>query len=363
MNNGKRTKLYNCHIQNSAKLVNFAGFEMPMQYTSIIAEHKLVRESVGIFDVSHMGEIFIKGKKALEHVQTITVNDASRLEIGKVQYSAMCYENGGIVDDLLVYKLTENEYMLVVNGANKDKDFEWIVKNNMFGTDVIDQSENYSLIAVQGPNSQKVLEKLLARSIEIDFYTFFVYDSFKTDIIVSRTGYTGELGYELYFKGDPEEAEQIWNDLLQAGKEFNIAPVGLGCRDSLRLEMGYCLYGNDIDETTSTLEAGLGWITKLKKGDFIGREILIDQKENGIKRKLVPLIIEGRAIPRKDYIITKNGRSIGKITSGTMSPMLNQPIALGYVEIENAKIDDEVEVTIRNKSFNAKITKLPFVNK
>ena len=363
MNNIKRTKFYNCHIQSSAKMVDFAGFEMPIQYSSIIAEHKLVRESVGMFDVSHMGEIIIKGDKALEHVQYITVNDASKLDIGKVQYSAMCYENGGIVDDLLVYKLTEDEYMLVVNGANKDKDYDWIVKNNIFGTDVIDQSESYSLLAVQGPNSQNVIEKFLGRDVEIEFYTFFISNSFNTDIIVSRTGYTGELGYELYFQGNSDTAEKIWNELLEAGKEYDIAPVGLGCRDSLRLEMGYCLYGNDIDETTTTLEAGLGWITKLKKENFIGREFLIDQKGNCIKRKLMPLILEGRAFPRKDYKINKNGGSIGQITSGTISPILNKPIALGYVDIEYAKPDEEVEVEIRNKTFNARITKLPFVKK
>ena len=363
VNNMKRTKLYNCHIQSSAKMVDFAGYEMPIQYSSIIAEHKHVRDSVGIFDVSHMGEIFIKGDKALDLVQHITVNNASKLEIGKVQYSAMCYENGGIVDDLLVYKIEDNEYMLVVNGANKEKDFEWIVKNNIFGAEVIDKSDSYSLIAVQGPNSQKVVEKFLGMDVNIEFYNYFMHGSGGDQIIVSRTGYTGELGFELYFEGDNDKAEKIWNELLEVGKEFNIAPVGLGCRDSLRLEMGYCLYGNDIDETTTTLEAGLGWITKLKKGDFIGRDHLLHQKENGISRKLVPLFIEGRAFPRKDYQIMKDGLSVGKITSGTMSPILNKPIALGYVDIDYAKVDEEVEVSIRNRSFKAIITKLPFVKK
>ena len=357
----KQTKFSNIHKQFGAKLVEFAGFEMPVQYTSIIAEHKSVRQSVGVFDVSHMGEIIIKGEKALDFVQKITVNNAAKLEIGKVQYSAMCYNDGGIVDDLLVYKISDNEYMLVVNGANKDKDFNWMKENNSFGVNIIDESDDYSLLAVQGPNSQKVIEKLLGEEINVEYYHYFNSKLMDIDVIVSRTGYTGELGFELYFKSDVETAEKIWNSIFEAGKEFNIAACGLGSRDTLRLEKGFCLYGNDIDETTTPLEAGLGWITKLKKGDFIGRDVLVKQKVEGVKRKLVPLIFEQRAFPRHNYEIKANGEKVGHITSGTVSPILEKPIALGYVAVEYAKMDETVQVVVRNKEVNAKITKLPFV--
>ena len=359
----KQTKFYNCHIKSNAKMVDFAGFEMPIQYSSIRAEHKIVRSSVGVFDVSHMGEVIVKGEKALDFVQHITVNNAAKLEDGRVQYSAMCYENGGIVDDLLVYKITDNEYMLVVNGSNKDKDFEWMNKNNSFGAEIIDESDEYSLLAVQGPNSRKVIEKLFNQKVDLEFYTFLHSSIFDTTVIVSRTGYTGELGYELYFKGSEEIAEKIWNELFKLGEEFEIEPAGLGCRDSLRLEMGYCLYGNDIDQTTTTLEAGLGWITKLKKGEFIGKEVLVAQKENGVNRKLVPLLFEGKAFPRKDYEIQKDGKTVGRITSGTVSPILDQPIALGYVEFDLANVGETVDVIIRGKENKAKVAKLPFVKR
>ncbi len=359
----KRTKFYNCHLVKNAKMVEFAGYEMPIQYNSIIAEHKAVRESVGVFDVSHMGEIIIKGENALSFIQHITVNNAANLQIGKVQYSAMCYENGGIVDDLLVYKIDDFEYMLVVNGANKEKDYEWMIKNNSFNTEIIDESDDYSLLAVQGPNSRRVIEKVFNKEIDIEYYNFVKAELFGKEIIVSRTGYTGELGYELYFKGDEKLAEQIWDLVFAMGEEFNIAPTGLGCRDSLRLEMGYCLYGNDIDETTTTLEAGLGWITKLKKGEFIGSDVLVNQKENGIQKKLMPIIFDERAFPRKDYEIQKDEISVGKITSGTVSPILEKPIALGYVNIDLAIEGTDIDVLIRNKLVSAKITKLPFVVK
>ncbi|MCW8849879.1 MAG: glycine cleavage system aminomethyltransferase GcvT [Melioribacteraceae bacterium] len=359
----KETKFYNCHIKQNAKMVDFAGFTMPIQYNSIIAEHKAVRETVGVFDVSHMGEIIIRGDAALDFVQKITVNNAANLEIGKVQYSAMCYENGGIVDDLLVYKINEKEYLLVVNGSNKDKDYEWMIKNNSFGVDIIDESEEYSLLAVQGPNSQKLVEKLFNQKIDIEFYSFINATFLDTQVIVSRTGYTGELGYELYFKGSEEIAEMFWDKLFDTGKEFGIVPTGLGCRDSLRLEMGYCLYGNDIDQTTTPLEAGLGWITKLKKGEFIGSDVLIKQKEEGIKNKLVPLIFDERAFPRKDYEIAKDGKIIGRVTSGTVSPIIEKPIAMGYIKTEFAKVDEMVDIMIRDKAVPARITKLPFVSK
>lgn len=359
----KKTKFYDKHVEYNAKIVDFAGFKMPIQYSSIIAEHKAVRDSAGVFDVSHMGEIIIQGDKALEFVQYITTNNAANLIDGKVQYSAMCYENGGIVDDLLVYRLSDNKFMLVVNGANKDKDYEWMVKNNSFEVDIVDESDDYSLLAIQGPNSKNIVEKIFNQTIDIEYYTFTSSELFNTEIIISRTGYTGELGYELYFKGSKEAAEKLWDMIFDLGKEFNVIPTGLGCRDSLRLEMGYCLYGNDIDENTTPLEAGLGWITKLKKGEFIGSNTLADQKESGVNRKLVPLIFDGRAFPRKGYDIVNNGEIIGKITSGTVSPILEKPIALGYVETEFSRQGTQLNVSIRNKEVPAVITKLPFVKK
>lgn len=361
--NMKRTKFFNWHVKNNAKIVEFAGFEMPIQYSSIVAEHKAVRNSVGVFDVSHMGEIFIRGKEALEFVQYITINNAAKLSNGDVQYSAMCYADGGIVDDLLVYKIEENEFMLVVNGANKDKDFAWMNENNKFNAAIEDESDDYSLLAVQGPNSQKVVEAAFNLKIDLEFYHFLKTSFAGVEFIISRTGYTGELGFEIYFKGDEDFATSIIEKLFEVGKEFNIMATGLGCRDSLRLEMGYCLYGNDIDETTNPLEAGLGWITKLKKGDFVGRDALLDIKEKGVTRKLVPLVFNDRAFPRTGYDIQKDGKLIGIITSGTVSPILGKPIAMGYVNINNANVDEVLEVIIRGKAINAIVTKLPFVKK
>jgi len=356
----KKTKFIDVHKRYGAKLVEFAGFEMPIQYSSIIAEHKAVRNSVGVFDVSHMGEIIIKGENALEFVQNLTINDASKLEIGKVQYSAMCYEDGGIVDDLLVYKLAEDEFLLVVNGANKDKDYQWLIKNNNYNVKFNDESDEYSLLAIQGKNSQNIVDKIFNQKIDLEYYNFFTTKLFNNEIIVSRTGYTGELGFELYFKGSKEFAEKVWVKLFEVGKEFNIQPTGLGCRDSLRLEMGFCLYGNDIDSTTNPLEAGLGWITKLKKANFIGKEALEKIKTDGIKRKLVPLIFEEKVFPRKGYDIVEAGKIIGKITSGTVSPILEKPIALAYIDVEFANEGNFVEANIRGKGAKALITKLPF---
>ncbi len=359
----KKTKLYNVHEKLGAKIIEFAGYLMPVQYSSIINEHKAVRNSVGVFDVSHMGEFIVEGKEALDLVQYVTVNNAAKLTAGRAQYSAMCYENGGIVDDLLVYKLDENKYMMVVNASNIEKDFEWVTKNNKFDAEVRNESDDYTLIAVQGPNSKKVLEKITADPLELEFYHFYNTKIDGTGVLISRTGYTGELGYEIYFKGDEAEAENIWDKIFQAGKEFDIQPAGLGARDSLRLEMGYCLYGNDIDETTNPLEAGLGWITKLKKGEFIGREALLKVKEEGLQRKLVPMTLDEKAFPRHGYPILKNDEEIGKVTSGTVSPVLGKPIALGYVKINFTAEGEEVFIQIRNKSHKARIVKLPFISK
>lgn len=359
----KRTTFNNIHKQLGAKLVEFAGYEMPIQYSSIIAEHKAVRNSVGVFDVSHMGEVFVKGEKALDFVQHITVNDASKLFSGRVQYSAMCYEEGGIVDDLLVYRIADDEFMLVINASNIEKDFAWMQLNNKFGVELKNESDEYSLLAVQGPNALKTLQKLTDTQINLEYYHFTKLTLAGIDMIFSRTGYTGELGYELYFKGNEKVAEDLWNKIFEAGKEFDIQPVGLAARDSLRLEMGFCLYGNDIDQTTNPLEAGLGWITKLSKQSFIGKDALVKFKENGLKRKLVAITSDEKTFPRHGYDLSVNNNKIGTITSGTVSPVLEKPIAMGYVETQFAEIGSEINFLIRGKEFPAKVVKLPFVKR
>jgi len=359
----KKTTFYNIHEKLGAKIVEFAGYLMPIQYSSIIAEHKTVRNSVGVFDVSHMGEVFVSGEKALDFVQHITINDASVLFPGRVQYSAMCYPDGGIVDDLLVYKLADDKFMLVVNASNIKKDFNWMNENNKFGVELKNLSDDYSLLAVQGPNSKEVVKKICNKNLDLEYYHFMQAQIDGIDMLVSRTGYTGELGYELYFKGDEKTAEQVWNAVFNAGKEYGIQPVGLAARDSLRLEMGFCLYGNDIDQTTNPLEAGLGWITKLKKQEFIAKDVLLKVKADGLKRKLVPLITEEKAFPRKGYEITSSGKKVGILTSGTVSPVLDKAIALGYVETQFAEENTSLNFLIRGKEIPTKVTKLPFVRK
>lgn len=344
-------------------MVDFAGFEMPIQYSSIIAEHKAVRNNVGVFDVSHMGEFFVSGEKALEFVQSITTNDASRLYPGRVQYSAMCYEDGGIVDDLLVYQLEENKYMLVVNASNIEKDFDWAEFHLIDGVTLENHSDDYSLLAIQGPDSQKVMEKLFGKTFSMDYYHFETEKYNDQEIIVSRTGYTGELGYEVYMKVDTATAEKFWDELFEAGKEFNIVPVGLAARDTLRLEMGFCLYGNDIDNSTNPFEAGLGWITKMKKGNFIGKDALVAVKEKGLSRKLIPLVCQAKAIPRKGYPIQINGEEIGSVTSGAMSPILERGIALAYLDKRYTEEETSVNIMIRGKEIPATVTKLPFVKR
>ena len=359
----KHTKFYNAHKNLDAKIVEFAGFEMPIQYNSIIAEHKSVRNSVGVFDVSHMGEVFVKGKFALDFVQYITINDASKLFPSRVQYSAMCYEDGGIVDDLLVYRIAEDEFMLVINASNIDKDFAWMEQNNKFDVELNNLSDEYSLLAVQGPFSQKTLQKLTDAKLNLEYYHFTNLNLAGIDMLVSRTGYTGELGYELYFRGDEKTALKVWDKIFEAGKEFNIQPVGLAARDSLRLEMGFCLYGNDIDQTTNPLEAGLGWITKLTQPKFIGKEALLNAKENGLNRKLVAITSDEKIFPRQGYDISVNNNKVGVVTSGTVSPMLDKPIAMGYVEKDYSEIGSEINFLIRGKEIAAKVVKLPFVKR
>jgi len=359
----KKTTLYSVHEKLGAKIVEFAGYLMPIQYSSIIAEHNAVRNSVGVFDVSHMGEIFVTGEKAVDFVQHITINDASKLYPGRVQYSAMCYNDAGIVDDLLVYKFADDKFLLVVNASNIDKDFSWMNENNKFGVTLENKSEEYSLIAVQGPNSNKTLQKICDKEINLEYYHFFEAKVAGVDMILSRTGYTGELGYELYFRGDSKTATHIWNKIFEAGKEFNIQPVGLAARDSLRLEMGFMLYGNDIDKTTNPLEAGLGWITKLNKGNFIGRDVLLKVKAEGLNRKLVAMQGNDKSFPRHGYEIKAGGRKIGEVTSGTVSPVLEKPIAMGYVDVAQAAEGNEVNIVVRSKESPVKIVKLPFIKK
>ncbi len=362
----KSTSFTKIHKELGAKLVEFAGFEMPVQYTSIIQEHNAVRNSVGVFDVSHMGEIEVSGTDAFAFVQFVTTNDVSKLEEGRVQYSAMCYDDGGIVDDLLVYHCG-NYVQLVVNASNKDKDFEWLKsKAKKFShVHLLDRSDETSLLAIQGKNSLATLQKISSVDLSpLQYYTFIWGKIVGIEVLISRTGYTGELGFEIYFHGSEKDAEKIWYAIFDAGDEFNIQPCGLGARDSLRLEMGFCLYGNDIDQTTNPLEASLGWITKLNKGDFVAREILLQKQQEGLKRKLVGFIMENdKAIPRQHYTLQSNGSNIGEVTSGTMSPTLSKGIGMGYVATEFAKVGNTIEVNIRNKQERATIVKLPFLQK
>lgn len=347
------------HIDLGAKMVSFAGFNMPLQYTGLTDEHLNVRNNVGVFDVSHMGEFMITGEGALDLIQRITSNDASKLSIGKVQYSCFPNNEGGIVDDLLVYMLGANEYMLVVNGANLDKDWAWVNKYNTTNVTIEDQSSNISLLAVQGPNAQKMLEPLTNMDLNMVYYTvqrgiFAGIDN----VIISSTGYTGSGGFEIYFEN--KDAEAIWNAIQEAGKAVDMKMAGLACRDTLRLEMGFCLYGNDINDTTSPLEAGLGWITKFTK-DFVNSDNLKIQKEEGITKKLVGFELIDRGIPRHDYeIVDADGNNIGIVTSGTMAPSLGKAIGMGYVTKEHAKVDTEIYIAIRNKQIKAKVVKMPF---
>jgi aminomethyltransferase len=360
----KRTAFYDIHKSLGAKIVPFAGFEMPVQYEGIIAEHMAVRNSVGVFDVSHMGEFIIKGKDALPFLQKITTNDVSRLNPGKVQYSAACYFDGGIVDDLLVYNFGSH-YMTVVNASNIDKDFEWFYMNRFGDVELINASDDYSLLAIQGKNSIHTLQKLTDTNLsEMKYYTFTEGKVTGIDAVISRTGYTGEaMGFEVYIKSDKGLSEKLWNSVFDAGREYDIKPIGLGARDTLRLEAGYCLYGNDIDNTTNTIEAGLGWITKPAKGDFNGKEKIMLELENGSARKLAGFIVEGKLVARHGYEIYNNGNKIGHVTSGNTSPVLGKNIGLGYVSREFSEPGSVIQVKIRKELINAEIVKLPFVSK
>ena len=357
----KRTAFFDIHNRLGAKIVGFGGYEMPVQYTSIIEEHKRVRESVGVFDVSHMGEVEVWGNDALDFVQKITVNDASKLFEGRVQYSAMCYEHGGIVDDLLVYHMGDH-YMLVINAANIAKDVEWMHKHIMGDVKLKNRSDDISLLAIQGPKSLATLQELTQANLSSLEYYYFVRGKLAgVDMIISRTGYTGEIGCELYFPSDIQTGEKVWNAIMDAGKGFNIGPVGLGARDTLRLEMGFCLYGHDIEQTTHPLEAGLGWITKLDKGDFVGSAAIKAAKQQGLKRKLVGFTLKDKAFPRQGYPIHSNGSTDGIVTSGTFSPTLEKAIGMGYVGIGHAKVGTPLSVMIRDKEIPGTVAATPFI--
>ena len=359
----KNTALLQKHLDANAKMVPFAGYNMPVQYEGVNAEHETVRTGVGVFDVSHMGEFFLRGPKALDLIQRVTTNDASVLFDGKAQYSCMPNGKGGIVDDLIIYRISQEEYLLVVNASNIEKDWNWISSHNTDGVEMENASDAYSLLAIQGPKAAEAMQALTEVNLtEMGYYTF-AKGTFagQSNIYISATGYTGSGGFEIYVPN--EVAVAVWDAVFEAGKSYGIKPIGLAARDTLRLEMGFCLYGNDIDDTTSPIEAGLGWITKFTK-DFVDSDVLKGQKEQGVSRKLVAFEMIERGIPRHDYrILDKNNQVIGKVTSGTMSPSMKIAIGLGYVDLAHAGLDSEIYIEIRDKGVLAKVVKLPFYKK
>lgn len=358
----KETALTSLHISLGAKMAEFAGYNMPIVYSSINEEHKAVRNSIGVFDVSHMGEFRLKGEKALDLIQLVTTNDASKLTDGKVQYSCLPNNEGGIVDDLLVYRYTADEYYLVVNASNIEKDWNWIKQHNTFGVEMLNMSDDMSLLAVQGPNAVKALQKLTDVNLsDIPYYAFTIGTLAGIEgVIISNTGYTGAGGFELYVMN--ADARKLWDAVFEAGAEFGIVPAGLGCRDTLRLEKAFCLYGHDIDDTTSPIEAGLGWITKFTK-KFVSSDYHKAIKDNGPKKKLVGFeITEKGKIPRQHFIIKDAaGNEIGVVTSGTQSPTLGKAIGLGYVKTEFSGIGSEIFIDIRNQAIKATVVKTPFL--
>jgi aminomethyltransferase len=356
----KNTALTETHKALGAKMVPFAGYNMPVQYEGVNAEHETVRKAVGVFDVSHMGEFLIEGEHALDLIQKVTSNDASKLTVGKAQYSCLPNDNGGIVDDLIVYRVKDNTYLLVVNASNIEKDWNWIESKNDVDATMRNLSEDYSLLAIQGPKAIEAMQSLTNEDLSaIKFYNFVVGDFAGIEhVIISATGYTGSGGFEIYCKNS--DVKQVWDKVLEAGADFGIKPIGLAARDTLRLEMGYCLYGNDIDDTTSPIEAGLGWITKFTK-KFTNSESLKAEKERGPKRKLVGFELNERGVPRHGYdIVDGNGNKIGIVTSGTMSPSLGIGIGLGYVPPVFAEVNSKIYIQIRKNAIPATVVKLPF---
>ena len=359
----KRTAFFDFHEALGAKIVSFAGYEMPIEYSGINNEHMTVRNSVGVFDVSHMGEFWVKGSKAFDLVQKVTSNDVAALSVGQAQYSCFPNGKGGIVDDLLVYKYEEEKYLLVVNASNIEKDWAWVSEQNTMGAELENASDSISQLAIQGPKAVAVLQKLTDINLsEIEYYTFTTGAIAGADnVIISNTGYTGSGGFELYIYN--KDAAKVWEAIFEAGKEEGILPIGLAARDTLRLEKGFCLYGNEIDDTTSSIEAGLGWITKLNEtNNFIDKEYLLKQKEEGVSKRLRGFELIDRGIPRKDYeIVNENDEVIGRVTSGTMSPMLQKGIGMGYINKGYTKFDTEIYIKVRNRKLKAKVVKIPFV--
>ncbi len=354
----KQTPFHRHHLEAGAKMVPFAGYEMPIQYSGITAEHLAVRQKVGLFDLSHMGEFDVSGSGALDFLQKMTTNDVSQLKVGQIQYNCMCYDDGGIVDDLLVYRLPD-KYMLVVNASNLKKDFDWLKSHIKGDVRLEDRSDYYGLLAVQGPRAQKVMEKISSFDFEAMPYYHVATATFgRHKVLFSRTGYTGEDGFEMYIPADI--ADDMWNMTVRAGKDFDMTFIGLGARDSLRLEMKMALYGNDIDKTTTPIEAGLAWIVKFEKGDFVARSVLEKQKSEKPKRRLICLELEGKAFPRHGYELVHDGKTVGQVTSGTFSPSLNKPIAMGYLPLELTNLGSRVEVKIRDKNIPAVVVKPPF---
>lgn len=359
----KNTALSQLHESLGAKMVPFAGFNMPVQYEGVTIEHETVRNGVGVFDVSHMGEFLLTGPDALDLIQRVTTNDASTLTIGRAQYSCLPNGKGGIVDDLIVYRMKEEQYLIVVNASNIDKDWNWIASHNTKNVDMRNLSDDYSLLAIQGPKAVEAMQALTTVDLAAIKYYHFEVGPFAgiEHVIISATGYTGSGGFEIYCKN--EEVRQVWDKVFEAGAAFGIKPIGLAARDTLRLEMGFCLYGNDIDDTTSPIEAGLGWITKFTK-DFTDAALLKAQKENGLTRKLVGFEMIDRGIPRHDYLIVDvEGNEIGKVTSGTQGPSVKKAIGMGYVSSEHAAVDSEIFISIRDKGVKAKVVKMPFYSK
>jgi aminomethyltransferase len=358
----KNTAFLKMHEVMGAKIVPFAGYNMPVLYEGVIAEHNTVRKGVGVFDVSHMGEFWVKGPKALDFVQWVTSNDASKLIDGKVQYSCFPNEKGGIVDDLLVYRINAETYLLVVNAANIDKDWEWCNKQNKMGAILYNASDEISQLAIQGPLALKAMQKLTSTPVtDMEYYTFKKLDfAGVKDVIFSTTGYTGSGGCEVYFAN--EDAKKIWDAVFEAGKEYGIKPIGLGARDTLRLEMGFCLYGNDINDATSPIEAGLGWITKFTDNkNFINKPALLKQKQEGVTKKLIGFEMIDKGIARHDYeIVDKEGNLIGNVTSGSMAPSLQISVGMGYVKTQFAAEGNEIYIKVRDKALKAKVVKFPF---
>lgn len=356
----KETALSQVHAELGAKMVPFAGYNMPVTYAGLKHEHEVVRTKVGVFDVSHMGEFFVRGENAEALLQKVTSNDVSKLVVGKAQYCYLPNNKGGIIDDLIIYKIADQEFMLIVNASNIEKDWNWISSQNDVGAELVNESDEWSILAIQGPKAAEAMQSLTSVDLKaMKFYSFEINEfAGVQDIIISATGYTGSGGFEIYVRN--KDIKQVWDKVFEAGKAFGIEPIGLGARDTLRLEMGYCLYGNDIDDTTSPFEAGLGWITKFTK-EFINSEALKAEKEAGIKNKLVGFELIDKGVPRQGYpILNAEGEEIGRVTSGTMSPSLNKAIGMGYVPVELATEGSEIYIGVRNKSLAAKVVKTPF---